>query len=284
MSVPAAAIPPVTEPSLPAAFRVATTEPETTDTVTLTLEALNGSELAFEPGQFTMVHVFGVGEVPLSISGDPASPEVLAHTVRSVGAVTEAICRLEPGASVGVRGPYGRGWPLQEAEGGDIVIVAGGIGLAPLRPAIVHILANRDQYGRVGIAYGAQTPEGLLYEPDLREWRGHFDLDVEVTVDRSTPGWRGDVGLVTGLLPYVSFDPGKTHALVCGPGIMMRVVARELMSMGVESTDVYLSLERNMKCAVGFCGHCQFGPDFVCRDGPVFSYGHLAARLGVPEL
>jgi NAD(P)H-flavin reductase len=201
-----------------------------------------------------------------------------------VGAVTRALCDVQVGREIGIRGPYGRGWPTDEAEGKDVLIIAGGIGLAPLRPAVVEILANRDRFGSLSVLYGVRKPEDLLFEDDLHSWRGRFDIEVEVTVDRSTPAWRGDVGVVTTLLPRVSFDPSNTIALVCGPEIMMKVVARELSDVGVSPEDMFLSIERNMKCAIGFCGHCQFGSDFICRDGPVMSYASVAARLGVPEL
>jgi NAD(P)H-flavin reductase len=270
---------------LPRPFRVIKVRSEAADTVTLSLVAARGdSEFSFRPGQFTMLYVFGVGEVPISVSGDPGQGRLLQHTVRRVGAVTRALCDVQVGREIGIRGPYGRGWPIGEAEGKDVLIIAGGIGLAPLRPAVVEILANRDRFGSLSVLYGVRTPEDLLFEDDLHSWRGRFDIEVEVTVDRSTPVWRGDVGVVTTLLPRVSFDPSNTIALVCGPEIMMKVVARELTDVGVSPEDMFLSIERNMKCAIGFCGHCQFGSDFICRDGPVMSYASVAARLGVPEL
>jgi NAD(P)H-flavin reductase len=276
---------PEANPMLPRPFRVIEVRPEAADTVTLSLVAAHGNgESAFRPGQFTMLYVFGVGEVPISISGDPGQGRLLQHTIRRAGAVTRALCDVQVGQEIGIRGPYGRGWPIGEAEGKDVLIIAGGIGLAPLRPAVVEILANRDRFGSLLVLYGVRTPEDLLFEDDLHSWRGRFDIEVEVTVDRSTPVWRGDVGVVTTLLPRVSFDPSNTTALVCGPEIMMKVVARELTDVGVSPEDMFLSIERNMKCAIGFCGHCQFGSDFICRDGPVMSYASVAARLGVPEL
>jgi NAD(P)H-flavin reductase len=231
-----------------------------------------------------MLYVFGVGEVPISISGDPGTPETLMHTVRAVGAVTEAICRLAVGDQVGIRGPYGTRWPVEEAAGKDVVVAAGGIGLAPVRPMLLALLAQRSRFGAVSLIYGSRTPEDLLFVDELHSWRSRFDLEIEVTVDRAGADWLGDVGVVTSLLPRIPFQPEKTVAVVCGPEIMMRVTAEELATKGVSPESIYLSMERNMKCAIGFCGHCQFGPEFICRDGPVFVYERLQARMRVPSL
>lgn len=270
------------EAFLPTGFVVRRHHAETADTVTLHLDPLDGVGMEYEPGQFNMMYVFGVGEVPISISG--GADGALIHTVRSVGAVTNAICRLERDDVVGVRGPYGTGWPLSPATGCDVLVVAGGIGLAPLRPTILHLLEHRELYGAVSVIYGARTPDELLFEDDLHEWRGRFDVDVEITVDRGTETWRGDVGVVTPLLSRVDFDRSNVVAMLCGPEVMMRVVGRSLIQQGVDADQIAVSLERNMKCAVGFCGHCQFGADFVCRDGPVVRYGSVMERMGVNEL
>ncbi|MFP3914685.1 MAG: FAD/NAD(P)-binding protein [Actinomycetota bacterium] len=272
------------EAMLPRPFRVTSRRVETEDTVTLTMEPEDGQGLSFRPGQFTMLYVFGVGEVPISISGDPHDPSVLMHTVRSVGAVTRAIVDLDVGDPVGIRGPYGTGWPTRETEGTDLLVVAGGIGLAPLRPAVVDALARRDSFGSVSLLYGSRSPADLLFPDELHRWRARFDMEVEVTVDRADPGWFGDVGVVTRLLPRVPLDPSRTVAMVCGPEIMMKVVADELTEQGVPDDRIYVSLERNMKCAIGFCGHCQYGPDFICRDGPVLAHSTVADRLKVPRL
>lgn len=272
------------EAMLPRPFRVISTHSETQDTVTLELEPEDGAALSFLPGQFTMFYVFGIGEVPISISGDPLSPGTLVHTVRSVGAVTAAAVGLSVGDQVGIRGPYGVGWPVGAAEGKDLVVVAGGIGLAPLRPVVLDVLARRDRFGVVSVVYGSRSPGDLLFEEDLHSWRSRFDMEVEVTVDRANDSWLGDVGVVTGLLPRIAFDPTKTVAMLCGPEIMMKVVASELALRAMSPESVYVSVERNMKCAIGFCGHCQFGPDFLCRDGPVLPYAQVADRLRVPEL
>jgi NAD(P)H-flavin reductase len=274
----------VIEAMLPRPYRVSSRHGETADTVTLEMEPEDGQGLAFAPGQFTMIYVFGIGEVPISISGNPHDPGTLVHTVRSVGSVTEAIVGLEVGDPIGVRGPYGSGWPVGEAEGGDLLLVAGGVGLAPLRPVVYDVLANRDRFGAVSLIYGSRSPADLLFHDELHGWRSRFDMEIEVTVDRSDENWFGDVGVVTALLPRVPFDPDNTVAMVCGPEIMMKVVASELEMEEMTHDRIYMSLERNMKCAIGFCGHCQFGPDFLCRDGPIVPYSGVVDRLRVTGL
>ncbi|MBI3932042.1 MAG: FAD/NAD(P)-binding protein [Acidobacteria bacterium] len=256
---------------------------ETADTFTLVLEPPGGS-LGFAPGQFDMLYAFGAGEVPISISGDPGVPEVLVHTIRAVGSVTRMMQRLRPGDRVGVRGPFGTSWPVDLAHGHDVVVIAGGIGLAPLRPALLHLLAHRGLYGRLVLLYGARTPKDILFPRDLREWRGRFDVAVEVTVDRASPDWQGAVGVVTRLVDRAPFDPGSTLGLVCGPEVMIRFAVAALERRGVPSSEIHVSLERNMKCAVGLCGHCQMGPVFVCRDGPVFPYERVRPFFGLREV
>jgi NAD(P)H-flavin reductase len=275
---------PAPEPMVPRPFRVERVRGETRDVWTLSLEPVEGPPLAFQPGQFTMLYAFGVGEVPISISGDPTRPGPLVHTIRAVGAVTRALCAVKPGATVGVRGPFGTAWPVREAEGRDVVVAAGGLGLAPLRPVIYHLLAHRERYGRVSLLVGARTPDDLLFPRGLEQWRGRFDFEVEVTVDSATPKWRGNVGVVTKLLSRASFDPADAVAMICGPEVMMRFMVGGLRSAGVPAGDCYVSMERNMKCAVGFCGHCQLGPEFVCKDGPVFPYARMESLLRVPEV
>lgn len=273
------------QPMQPRPFRVKRVHSETHDTYTLELEPEAGSkDLAFGPGQFNMVYVFGVGEVPLSLSGDPAGGPTFVHTVRAVGGVTKALRRLKPGAVVGVRGPFGTGWPLREAAGNDLVIVAGGIGLAPLRPVMYHVHSHREMYGKVVLLYGTRTPEDMPYRPELEKWRAQLDMEVQVTVDWARGPWRGNVGVVTTLIARSVFDPQNTLAMVCGPGVMMRFAALELQRRGVPADNVFLSLERNMKCGVGLCGHCQFGPAFVCKDGPVFRYDRIKDTLGRREI
>jgi NAD(P)H-flavin reductase len=258
---------------------------ETPDTFTLTIEPGNGEDSSpFAPGQFSMLWVFGVGELPISISGDPAKPNRLVYTVRSVGQATHALVSQPVGNSVGVRGPLGTGWPGEAARGKDVIIVAGGIGLAPLRPLIYHVLSNRKEYGRLVILYGARSPRDLLYRKELATWARNRETQVLVTVDYGGLSWRGHVGVVTTLFKYARLQPAHSVAMVCGPEIMMRFVTRELESHGLRRNDIYLSMERNMKCAVGFCGHCQYGPYFICKDGPVFRYGQIRPLLEKYEL
>jgi NAD(P)H-flavin reductase len=204
--------------------------------------------------------------------------------VRAVGTVTTAVCRLKRGDILGVRGPFGSPWPVEEAAGKDVVVAAGGIGLAPLRPALLTLLAHRERYGRIVLLYGARSPQELLYASQLLQWRGRFDLDVEVTVDTASREWKGNVGVVTTLIPRAPFDPEEVVAMVCGPEVMMRFTLAGLQDRGVPPESIYISMERNMKCAVGFCGHCQYGPTFVCKDGPVFRYDRVASLFKVREV
>jgi NAD(P)H-flavin reductase len=231
-----------------------------------------------------MLYVFGVGEVPISISGDPAAPLALEHTTRAVGTVTRAMQTLRPGQTLGVRGPFGHPWPVAEAVGKDVVLVAGGIGLAPLRPVCYHLFARRHQYGKIVLLYGTRTPEDMLYRRQLEQWRGRFDVAVSVTVDRATGPWQGHVGVVTRLIPGAAFDPLDTVAMICGPEVMMRFTVMELLKYGVSEENIYVSMERNMKCAIGFCGHCQFGPAFLCKDGPVLRYDRIKPWIGQREI
>jgi NAD(P)H-flavin reductase len=266
----------LSEPMLTHRYRCQRIQRETPDTFTLEFEPAVGKEsFSFEPGQFNMLYAFGVGEVPISISGDPTNHEKIVHTTRAVGMVTRTICNMKKGDIIGVRGPFGTHWPVEKAEGYDVVIVAGGIGLAPIRPAIYYLLANRGKYGKISLLYGARTPDEMLYVKELEQWRGRFDLEVRVTVDTAPSGYRGNVALVTALIPRATFDPYHAMALVCGPEIMMRFTIPELHKRGVEDKDIYISMERNMKCGIGHCGHCQFGPYFICKHGPVFCYDEI---------
>ncbi|HVX42310.1 MAG TPA: FAD/NAD(P)-binding protein, partial [Mycobacteriales bacterium] len=243
----------MSEPMLPRPFRVVRSRRDTYDTVTLGLEALAGPPLEFDAGQFTMLGVPGAGEVPISISGDPRRPDVLEHTVRDAGGITRMLTAAGPGDRVTVRGPFGTGWQVRDGAGGDVVIVAGGIGLAPLRPALLEILARREAYERIVVLYGARTPADILFEPELEAWRGQLDLHVGVTVDSGSVDWRGRVGLVTTLIGGAEFDPAKALALVCGPEVMMRFVIADLIDRGMPGERVRLSMERDMACGVGLC-------------------------------
>jgi len=270
---------------LPRVYSFQSSKQETYDTWTIEFQPKNGNDgFSFAPGQFNMVYGFGVGEVPISISGDPAKPERLVHTIRAVGEVTKALCSLKKADEVMIRGPYGTHWPVEDAVGCDVVIVTGGVGLPPLRPAIYHLLSNREKYGRIVLLYGARTPQDMVYTTELKRWRARFDVDVETTVDTAKPGWHGNVGVVTTLIPRASFDPLHAKAFICGPEIMTRFTIPEFQKRGVTTQNIFVSMERNMKCGVGLCGHCQLGSMFVCKDGPVFRYDRVQPLLSKREI
>jgi NAD(P)H-flavin reductase len=272
------------DPFIPTPYRVGRARRETHDIATLELAPLSGERPSFLPGQFNMLYMFGLGEVAISLSGDPAANGFYVHTVRDVGAVSGAITRLKAGGILGVRGPYGTPWPVEAADGGDVVFVAGGLGLAPLRPAIYHVLARRARYGRVALLYGTRSPADILFRRELERWRKRLDIEVLVTVDHADTDWRGDVGVVPKLIGRAGFDPLNAFAMVCGPEVMMRYTATALRATGMPLAHIYLAMERNMKCAIGLCGHCQFGADFVCKDGPVMRYDRIADILTVREI
>jgi NAD(P)H-flavin reductase len=272
------------DPMLPVSYLVADKHQDLADTWTLELEPANGDGVAgFGPGQFSMLYAFGNGEVPISVSGGGEAGGRVGQTIRAVGEATRALCALEPGMQVGVRGPFGNTWPLREAEGGDVVVVCGGIGLAPLRLALNHLLANRDSYREISLLYGARSPNETLYPGELERWR-EAGITVATTVDSAPGDYEGRVGLVTKLIPEAGFEGARTNALVCGPEVMMRFVSSALQDRGVPLDSIYVSLERNKKCAIGHCGHCQLAHRFVCKDGPVFPLGRIQTLLGVREL
>ena len=284
--------PALTEPAaetaaVPRFYRVASRREDTADTVTLELTEPAQPVPAFAPGQFAMLTAFGVGEVPISVSGlgDSGGGRArrLEHTLRAVGAVTRALHAAPPGSLIGVRGPFGTSWDVASAAGRDIVIVAGGIGLAPLRPVVLTALADRSRYGRIVLLAGARTPGDLLYADELERWR-RDGVEVAVTVDRADSGWSGQVGLVTALIEPAGLAPDNSVAFVCGPDVMMRFTADALAARGIPASRIRVSLERNMRCGVGWCGHCQLGPLLVCRDGPVVGYDRAAALMRVREL
>ncbi len=238
---------------------------------------------SFRPGQFNMLYVPGVGESAISISGDPADRTRIPHTVREAGNVTHALTRLGTGATVGVRGPFGASWPIDLCTGRDVIVVAGGIGLAPLRPALYELL-RRSEHGALSLLYGARTPSGLLYRDEYDRWRA-AGCDVQLTVDQAGPGWTGPVGVVTLLLDRLPIPrPERTLLLTCGPEVMMWYTVQAALRRGVPASGIYVSLERNMNCAVGLCGHCQLGPEFICKDGPVLRYDRVASLLKVHDL
>jgi NAD(P)H-flavin reductase len=273
------------DPMTPLPYCVHDVAKETPDTFTLTLQPQNGTGgSSFQPGQFSMLWVFGAGELPISISGDPGKQNHLVYTVRSVGKATNALVSQKAGAGIGVRGPFGTGWPVDAACGKDVILVAGGIGLAPLRPVVYHVLANPKDYGRLVILYGARSPRDLLYRKELAAWAKQRDTQVLITVDYGGLNWRNHVGVVTTLFKFARLRPSRSLAMLCGPEIMMRFVVRDLEAQGLSRDDICLSMERNMKCAVGFCGHCQYGPYFICKDGPVFRYEQIRPLLEKYEL
>jgi NAD(P)H-flavin reductase len=236
----------------------------------------------FWPGQFNMLSLPGIGESAISISSDPADPLHLAHTVRSVGNVTQALSRIPEGAVIGVRGPYGNPWPVERAVGHDVLIVAGGIGLAPLRPAICELARNRSQYGRIQILIGARVPDDLLYTAEYETWRTH-DIEVVETVDRAEGDWKGRVGVVPILFYALRPDPKQTFVFTCGPEIMLRFVIFESMARRIPKERIFVSIERNMKCGIAVCGRCQYGPIFLCKDGPVLSFDRIESFFSVEE-
>jgi len=269
-------------PLTPAVFRVVGRRVETGDVVTLSLEAADGRPFGFRHGQFNMLTAFGVGEVAISMSSAPGGPGPLEHSIRDVGPVSRALCALGVGDHLGVRGPFGTGWDLDApavVAGADVVVVAGGVGLAPLRGAVRHLAARqRRGGGRLFVLVGARSPDQVLFADELERWRLE-GIHVGVSVDVGDPSWKGTVGVVTALLPGAGFDPATTVALLCGPEIMMRFTAQALVDRGVDADTIRISLERNMQCGIGLCGHCQLGPLLLCRDGPVVTYGGVAAEL-----
>jgi NAD(P)H-flavin reductase len=272
-------------PLAPVPYVVQSQTAETGDTTTLVLTpAAGGSVQSALPGQFNMVYVFGVGEAAISLSGDPSDPTTVVHTIRNAGRITAALAQAPPGQTLGIRGPYGRGWPLDRAKGRDVVLIAGGLGLPPLRPVLYELLAHRGDFGRIEVIYGARTPKDLVYYDQIQQWRHRPDLRFQVTVDAADREWYGDVGLVTARIPDLRVEPANTVAFLCGPEIMMRYAGRDLEARGIPRASIWLSMERNMKCAVAVCGHCQFGPAFVCRDGPVFRYDVVRDWLATREL
>ncbi|PWI13205.1 oxidoreductase [Streptomyces sp. Act143] len=265
---------------VPVPYRVVDRRPETADTVTLCLEPVAAPLDDFAPGQFAMVHCFGRGEIPVSVSSVQATGG-LAHTIRAVGAVSSGLCEAQAGDVLGVRGPYGVGWEPERAHGRDVVVVAGGIGLAPLRPLILRALAEPAAFGRVNVLIGARTPADLMSRKEIEHWPTSY---TGVTVDRPDQEWRGDVGLVTMLLDRAAFHPARAAAFVCGPEPMIRATARDLVFRGVPAERIRVSLERNMRCATGHCGHCQLGPLLLCQAGPVVDWSHAEPLLSVREL
>ncbi len=278
---------PQNSPWAPRRYRVEAHQAETRDVFTLRLRPLAGPPPTFVPGQFNMLYAFGHGESAISMGGDPVADVregYLQHTIRAVGNVTNALQKLPLGSSIGVRGPFGVGWPVDELRGQDLLIVAGGLGLVPLAPLVRQVLRQRADFGRIQILYGSRSVDDQLFAPELTQWAGFESVEVYRTVDAATPGWSEHIGTVTHLIPSLRLDPDNAVALVCGPEIMMRFTVMALAQAGLPDTAIYMSLERHMQCALGFCGHCLFGPELGCRDGPVFRFDRLRRWMGVKSL
>jgi len=273
----------VTAAMTPVAHRVVARRQETSDVVTLLLEPAGAARIPFAAGQFNMLYAYPIGEVAISISANPVEDGPVAHTVRDVGTVSHALTMLQEGDTLGLRGPFGSDWGLDSAAGGDLVIVAGGIGLAPLRSVITQVISQRDRFGEVEVVIGARTQEELAFRDEIEAWRRRSDLSVHVTVDRATAGWRGTVGVVTTVLPRIHCNP-EAVALICGPEIMMRFTALALVDRGMPASRIRVSMERNMQCAIKQCGHCQLGSTFVCADGPVLTWERVEPLLEVRQL
>ena len=269
-------------PWLPVPWRVFESRSETADTTTLGIRPAAGAALNPPPraGQFNMLYAFGIGEAPISFSA--IAGDALHHTVRRVGKVSDALARLQPGDLVGVRGPFGSHWPSERAYDRHLVLIAGGLGLAPLKPVVELAISRPGAFLSVHLLYGTRDPESLLFRDQLGPWES--GLDLFTTVDTATNGWRGNVGVVTGAIDRLTVDPARTVAFLCGPEIMMRLSIDRLVQLGVPPDGIHVSMERSMKCAIGLCGHCQFGGSFVCREGPVYRYADVANRLRIPEL
>ena len=247
-------------------------------------DAMQHAQYRYQPGQFNMLYLPGVGEIPISVSAGSDHQGTWDHTIRVAGNTTRTLAGLGTGGSLGLRGPYGSSWPLDQSAGADVVLVAGGIGLAPLRPVVYGLLASRKLFGRRTLLYGTRTPDTRLYSGEYDAWSSG-GLDVQVTVDRSIPGWLGNVGVVPLLLDRVRpFSPGNSVLFLCGPEVMMRYTVRSALGRGLRKDQIWVSLERNMQCAVGLCGHCQLGPAFVCKDGPIFRYDKIEPFLDVEAL
>lgn len=268
----------------PLLYRVTDKFFENKSLATLTLEPVSDSISPISPGQFNMLYVFGKGEIPISVSSIIHNHPALTHTIQDVGMVSKGVCALNIGDTLGIRGPFGRPFPVEEAKFKDIVIMAGGVGLAPLRPVIEYIAANRDDYGEVNFLYGTRDPDSIIYHRDIISLQSDPSINFQVTVDHSFTSWRGNVGVVTNLIEKAEFDPTDTYAFVVGPEVMMRYAVYSLIDAFIPEEQIFISMERNMKCAVGHCGHCQLGPLFVCKDGPVFSYPEIKPYLNVREL
>lgn len=271
-------------PYQPYEARIIKRRQESATVFTLDLEFSDpdvGAEYRFAPGQFNMVYLYGVGEVAISIVSDPAHGHALAHTIRRVGRVTNALAGLGEGDYLGIRGPYGRGWPVEQAAGRDVVLITGGLGCAPVVGVINYIVRRRAQFGRITIVQGVKHSADLIWRDRYEQWAALSDTQVLLAADVAGPGWPWHEGRVTALLDQATLVPGNSLVMMCGPEMMMRLTIEILLRRGIPERDIWLSMERNMQCAIGHCGHCQYGGQFVCKDGPVFCYPQVKALFGV---
>jgi sulfhydrogenase subunit gamma (sulfur reductase) len=274
----------IPNPYLPQVAKVMERIPEAPGIFTLRLRLQDKKARAayrFQPGQFNMLYLLGIGEVAISIVSDPRDPELIAHTIRAVGRVTKGLVRLGPGETLGLRGPFGQGWPVEKAKGKGLLMVTGGIGCAPTTSAIEYVIQRRHDYGPLVIAHGVKHPSDLIYTERFQAWESLPQTQVLLAAGHAEPGWQGKVGLVTEVLDDIDPEVFKGIAMMCGPEVMLRAVSEELMQRGMPVNDIYVSLERNMQCALGHCGNCQFGKEFLCKDGPVFPYARVCKLLAV---
>lgn len=234
-----------------------------------------GKNLDHEPGQFVQVSLFGIGEAPISVSSSPTKKGSFELVARDVGKFTHALHKLEAGDEVGIRGPFGNGFPVRILEGNDLLFVAGGLGIVPLRSLINFVIDNRRDFGKVTILLGCKTPSEMLFYDEIEQWNKRLDVNFACTVDRADGEWTGHVGVITTLIPGINLDPKRTFAVICGPPIMYKFVLKELINKEIPERQILFSLERHMKCGLGKCGHCQIEEYYCCQDGPVFSYDKI---------
>lgn len=270
--------------NIPTPWTVRRNWDETPGTRSFDIAPADGSTPVFTPGQFNMLYMPGVGDIPISVSAHSDDGKGLVHTIRAVGAVSSALCELSDGDWIGVRGPLGRGWPVDSVADSDVVVIAGGLGLAPVRPAIQSLVRDKERTRKNVVMYGARTPSDILFRENLFQWAVSGDADVRTTVDRDEPGWNGNVGVVTSILGRAEFETETAFAFVCGPEVMMRFAVFDLLGRGLSADRIFISLERNMHCGIGLCGHCQLGPKFICTDGPVFAYSEISDLLTARQL
>lgn len=272
------------DPYLPIEAEIIECSHETSSIFTLHLSFIERHRhhlFAFHPGQFNMVYLYGVGEVAISIVSDPDEKHVISHTIRAIGRVTKALQKLKPGDRVGIRGPYGRGWPLHKVHGKDIVIVTGGLGCAPTVSIINYILARRSHFGNLKILQGVKHSDDFIFRKQYEIWQQAPYTEIHIAADQAGPKWPWSIGYVTDMIDILDLKPENTIAMMCGPEMMMHTAIHALNQKGISENDIYLSMERNMECGIGQCGHCQYGGLFVCKDGPIFAYPEIKALFNV---